>query len=147
MAENVVTNANDVEVVLEAQGVGGSMSTTDIGRFIVDEFTLTRNEEDETVSGISVHFPEGFSNGNVTFEFEWTMMGSDTDVFRRVSTENGRSRVVSLTARKTNDDGDLEWEFALGAAKATSEEVDLSSGDTMEYPVSGIGMQFERLTN
>lgn len=145
MAENVVTNANDVEVVLEAQDVGGSMSTTDIGRFIVDEFTLTRNEEDETVSGISVRTPEGFSNGNITYEFEWTMMGSDTDVFERVSTENGRSRVISLTVRKTDDDGTIEFEFALGAAKATSEEIDLSSGDSMEYPVSGVGWRYDRI--
>lgn len=144
MAENVITNANDVVVTLEAQNVDGSSVTTDIGRFVVDEFTLTRNEEDETVSGISVHFPEGFSNGNVTYEFEFTMMGSDTDVFNRVSTANGRSRVVSMTARHLDESGSLDWEFSLGAAKATSEEVDLSSGDTMEYPVSGVGMQYER---
>lgn len=145
MAENVVTNANDVEVILEAQNVGGSSSTGDIGRFIVDEFTLTRNEEDETVSGISVRTPEAFSNGNITYEFEFTMMGSDTDVFERVSTNDGRSRVCQLTARKTDDDGAIEFEFALGAAKATSEEISLSSGDTMEYPVSGVGWRYDRV--
>jgi hypothetical protein len=144
MAENIVTNSNDVEVVLERLGekVGTSEA---LGRMIVDDFTLTREEDDSLVHGLGFAEPGGLTNGDRSYSFSFTMMGSDTNAFDIISDSDGASNVFSLTARKVAEDGTIEWEYALGVCKATTEEIDLSTGDAMEYPVEGIGFRYERV--
>lgn len=144
MAENIVTNSNDVEIVLER--LGNKAGTADaFGRMVVDDFTLTRNEDNSLVGGVGFRQPGGMTGGDITYEFSFTMMGSDTNVFSIISDSDGESNVFALTARKVNDDDTIAWEYALGFCKANTEEVDLSTGDAMEYPVDGVGFRYERV--
>lgn len=148
MSEHLVTSANDVELILE--GSSRTRGTQrELGRIVVDEFTITREEDDSLVSGVGFSLPAGISNGDVTHNFSFTMMGQDVDTFEMVATRNGRSNVFSFTARKTRpiegvDDVELEWEFSLETCKATSEELTASTGDTMEYAVEGIAVSVDK---
>lgn len=142
---NVITNANDVELVLE-QGGTKVGSPRNMGRIVVDEFTITREEDDSLVSGVGFRLPAGVTYGDITFSWDFTMMGSDTDTFDMVANEDGESTAFSFTARKTDDNGDIEFEFALDTCVTTSEEYSGSSGDATEYPVSGIAVSMERIT-
>lgn len=142
MAENIITNANDVELILEA-GDTDRGTPSDMGRIVVDEFTITREEDDSLVSGVGFHLPSGISNGDIEFSFSFTMMGQDVDTFEMVASADGISRIFSFTARKRDED-DVEWEYALDTCKATTEEITASSGDPMEYSVDGIAVSVDK---
>lgn len=141
---NIITNANDVELVLEGDGdkVGSDKS---LGRIVVDDFTITREEDDSTVSGVGFRLPAGLTYGDINFSFSFTMIGSDTDVFRTLSDDQGRGKLFSFTARKTDDNGNLEWEYALDTCSATTDEFSGSSGDPTEVPVEGVAVGYERV--
>lgn len=142
MAENVITGANDVELVLEADGTSRGTAQS-MGRIVVDEFSITREEDDELVSGVGFRQPGGIRNGDITYGFSFTMMGQDVSVFEMVATKDGESRPFSFTARKI-EDGAVEWEVALDTCKATSEEMSASSGDSLEYAVEGIAVSIDK---
>lgn len=142
MAENLITNANDVELVLQA-GDTTRGTPQAMGRIVVDEFTITRDEDDTLESGVGHQLPAGISNGDIEHSFSFTMMGQDVSTFEMVSTADGRSRVFSFTARKRDGDT-VEWEFALDTCKATTEEITASSGDPMEYSVDGIAVSVDK---
>lgn len=141
----VITNANDVELVLE-QGSSKVGTPRTMGRIVVDDFTITREEDDSLVSGVGFRLPGGVSYGDITFGWSFTMMGHDTDVFDLVATDDGESQAFSFTARKTDEDGNIEFEFALDTCLATTEEYSGTSGDPTEYPVEGIAVSMERVT-
>lgn len=145
MAENIITNANDVELVLES-GSTTAGTSRDMGRLVVDDFTLTREEDDSLVSGVGFRLPAGVTYGDITFGFDFTMLGQDLTVFDMIATDSGESKAFSFTARKTDDDDNLEWEISLDTCLATTDEVTASSGDPMEVPVEGIAVSYERIT-
>lgn len=143
MAENIITNANDVELVLES-GSSQRGTAKDMGRIVVDDFSISREEDDTLESGVGHRLPVGISNGDVEFSFSFTMMGEDVSVFEMVADADGRSQAFSFTARKTDDQNNIEWEYALDTCKATSEELSGSSGDPMEYAVEGIAVSLDK---
>lgn len=143
MAENVITNANDVELVLERSGTQVGTART-MGRIVVDEFSITIDEDNQSVSGVGYQLPAGITYGDITLSWSFTIMGDDKAVFDMVATEDGEAQAFSFTARKTDDDGNVEWEFALDTAVRTSEEVSASSGDAMEYALEGIAVSIDR---
>jgi hypothetical protein len=142
MSEHIITGANDVDIVLEQDGTRRGTEPA-LGRIIVDEFSLTREEDDSLGSGVGSSTPDGIISGNVTHSWSFTMMGQDVDTFAMIAGSEGTSNIFSFTARKTDDDGNIEWEHSLGVAKATSEEKSASSGDAHEYAVEGIGFQYD----
>jgi hypothetical protein len=136
-----VTNANDVELILQADDGDTKRGTTgETGRIVVDEFTITREEDDSLVSGVGNRHSLGITNGDITHSFSFTIMGHDLDTFDMVATADGRSRRFSMTARKFNEDDEKEFEVSLPVCKATNEEWNASTGDAMEYPVEGIAL-------
>jgi hypothetical protein len=143
MAENIITNANDVELVMET-GDTTRGTPSEMGRVLVDEFTITREEDDSLESGVGHRLPAGISNGDIEHSFSFTIMGQDVEVFEMVATSDGRSRIFSFTARKVDDEGTIEWEYALDTCKATTEELSGSSGDPMEYSVEGIAVSVDK---
>lgn len=152
MAENIITNANDVEVVLQ-QAVDGqeedksrdTSSDGTLGRMVVDEFSITREEDNTLESGIGMRLPAGMSNGDITNSFSFTITGEDTKVFEMIATSDGRSNMFDFTARRTDDSGTKQWEWSLTTCKATSEEVSASTGDAMEYAVDGIAVEVDKV--
>lgn len=142
MSEHLITNANDVELVLEAdttkRGTPG-----DMGRIVVDDFSITKNEDDSLESGVGMRLPAGISNGDIEHEFSFTMIGQDVATFEMIAQADGKSNVFSFTARKRDGDS-LEWEVALDTCKATTEEISASSGDPMEYSVDGIAVSVDK---
>lgn len=143
MAENIITNANDVELYLEADGVQRGTSQS-MGRIVVDDFSITKDEDSELISGVGHQLPAGISNGDIEHGFSFTMQGEDVAVFEMIAGASGRSSVFSFTARKREDDGTLRWEFALDTCKATSEEISGTSGDPMEYAAEGIAVSVDK---
>jgi hypothetical protein len=157
MADNIITNANDVELVIKEvspkAGAGegddtsvSSRNTASAARFVVDEFTITREEDDSLVSGVSRRLPNGFTNGDVVFNWDFTMMGDDVEVFQIVTSSDGTSNRFTMVARKyeDGDSGTLSWEYTLSPCKATSDEFTATSGDPTEKNISGIAAGFER---
>lgn len=142
MAENIITNANDVELVLQADNTKRG-TEGDMGRIVVDEFTITREEDDSLESGVGHRLPAGISNGDIELSFSFTILGQDVATFEMVATSDGRSNVFSFTARKRDED-DIEWEYALDTCKATTEEISGSSGDPIEYAVEGIAVSLDK---
>lgn len=143
MAENIITNANDVELILEGDRTSRGTPQS-MGRIVVDEFTITRDEDGELVSGVGFQLPAGITNGDIEHSFSFTMQGQDVAVFDMVATGDGRSKIFSFTARKTDEEGSVEWEFALDTCKAQTEEISASSGDPMEYSVDGIAVSVDK---
>lgn len=142
MAEHVVTNANDVHIVIQADGQQRG-TFQDMGRIVVDDFSVTKEEDDTVESGIGQRLPAGVSYGDVTFNYSFTMLGDDVDVFQMVANSDGTSRPFSLSAMKLDDDGNVTWEVALDTCVTTSEEWSGSSGDPMEYSVEGIAVSMD----
>lgn len=139
MAEHEVTNADDVELYISANGTRRG-SSQEQGRIIVDEFTITKEEDNSSVSGVGQRLPTGISRGDIELSFDFTMLGEDVSVFEMVAGSSGESKPFSLTARKTDDAGNIAWEKALETCIAGSEELSASSGDPMEYAVSGLAV-------
>lgn len=142
MAENIITNANDVELVMTADGTNKGTPQS-MGRIVVDDFTLTRSEDVQSVSGVGFQLPAGLSNGDIELEYSFTMMGEDADVFDMVATADGHSRIFSFTARKM-EDGEIQWSYTFDTCKAASEEISGTSGDPMEYAVEGFAVSYDR---
>jgi hypothetical protein len=149
MSEHIITGANDVDIILErdAGETAGTSSSSSIGRIVVDEFSLTTEEDDALESGIGSQTPDGIVNGDVTHNWSFTMMGQNVDLFNMIASSDGTANVFSFTARKTDDDGNAEWEYGLATCKRTSEEVTASSGDAMEYAVEGIGFGLSKYSD
>lgn len=143
MAENVITNANDVELFLE-RGSTQRGTPQEMGRIVVDEFAITKEEDDSLISGVGFRLPAGVTNGDVTFSFSFTIQGEDVSTFEMIANADGTSNVFSMTAQRPDADGNIQWEYSLGTCKATSEEVSASSGDVMEYAVDGIAVTMDK---
>lgn len=142
MADNIITNANDVELFLQADGEKrGTLQS--MGRIVVDDFSITKEEDNSLESGVGFRLPAGVSMGDVTFNFSFTLLGDDVDVFQMVAEDDGMSSPFSLTAMKRDGDT-IEWEVALDTCLAGTEEWSASSGDPMEYSVEGIAVSMEK---
>lgn len=139
-----ITNANDVELIIE--GTDGSKRGTaqSMGRVVVDEYSQTVEEGIDSVSGVGFNVPAGLSSGDVTYSWSFTIAGDDVDVMDIMADSNGVAKPFSFTARKVDDDGTVAWEKAFDWCKRTSAEDNGSSGDTLEYAVEGIAVSYER---
>lgn len=142
MADNIITNANDVELVLEA-GNAKRGTPQEMGRIVVDSFNIARDEDDSLASGVGHRLPSGISNGDIEFSFSFTIIGQDVSTFEMIATQDGRSKIFSFTARKRDGDT-IEWEYALDTCKATTEEIGGDSGDPTEYSVEGIAVSVDK---
>lgn len=142
MAENIVTNANDVEIFIEADGTQRGTSSG-MGRIVVDEFTITREEDATLESGVGQQLPAGISNGDITHSFSFTLLGEDVSTFEMVASGDGKSKLFSFTAQKREGET-VRWQFALDTCKATMEELSGSSGDPTEYSVEGIAVSVDK---
>lgn len=140
--DKVITNANDVELVIKGNNTKRGTAKS-MGRVVVDDFSITRDEDDSLESGVGHRLPSGISNGDIEHGFSFTIMGQDVDTFEMVATQDGRSNIFSFTA-KNRDDDVIEWEYALDTCKVTSEEVSGSSGDTLEYSIEGIAVSLDK---
>lgn len=143
MAENIVTNANDVELILERGGDKAGTSRA-MGRIVVDDFSITTTEGNELVSGVGYRNPAGISYGDIEYGWSFTLMGHDLSVFEMVANEDGEAVAFSFTARKTDADGAVEFEFALDTCAKTDDDFSGTSGDPTEYSVEGIAVSLDR---
>lgn len=132
MSEHLVTNANDVELIIKSDD-----TTLKSAKIVVDEFTITREESADHVSGVGKQNPHGLTNGDITHSFSFTMMGENVDLFEMVATSGGKSKTFSFTAQKLTDGGSIKWSYSLDTCKATTEELSGTSGDPIEYAVDG----------
>lgn len=143
-----ITSANDIELVVER---GSDMATTDssspMGRLVVDDFSLSREQGSDHVASVGESSAVGHYEGVSMHSFSFTMMGDDIDTFEIVTAPDGTSQQFAFTARKVTGDGVVQWEEALRTCTLTSEEKSASADDAMEYSVEGIGYNFDREYN
>lgn len=140
---NIVTNANDVELILESGGTKAGTSRS-MGRIVVDDFSISTTEGNDAVSGVGFRTPAGVTFGDVNYNWSFTLMGSDLNVFDMVANPDGTSKVFSFTARKTDDEGVVEFEFALDTCFKTDDDYGGTSGDPTEYSVEGGAVSLDR---
>lgn len=143
MADNIITNANDVELLLEQSGADTKGTSRQYGRIVVDDFSITREQDISSQSGVGRYLPAGLSKGDVELSFSFTMMGQDVDVFEMISEDDGVSIPFDFAAKKT-DGQDTEWQYKLVTCLASSEEISASSGDAMEYAVEGMAVRLDK---
>lgn len=143
MAENIVTNANDVELILERGGTKSGTSRA-MGRIVVDDFSIATTEGNELVSGVGYRNPAGISYGDIEYSWSFTLMGHDLSVFEMVANDEGEAVAFSFTARKTDDNGAVQFEFALDTCAKTDDDFSGTSGDPTEYSVEGIAVSLDR---
>ena len=142
-----IVNSDDVEVIFEPIDASGSVS---LARVEVDEFSITETQNMETHAGVgSGGDPKGLSLGDKEYQFSYTLLGNAVSVYQTVGDENGNMREYNMTARiPVSDVADVDVgdnvEFALTGCKNNEEGLTASSGDAVEYSVSGYATGYDR---
>jgi len=142
MVENEIRSANDVELVVS--GVNERGTARSMGRIVVDDFSLTRENDSELAHGVGFAQPAGIVDGSITYSGSLTLMGEDRELLDNIADRDGNARVFSFVARSYNENDEVVWEQSLDYCKATSEEMSASSGDAVEYATDFIGVRFDR---
>lgn len=136
---NLVTNADDVEVIIEPAnpdqiGVPAQL------RVVGEEFTISTEQDIASVSGFSQNSPKGLTKGDIEHTFDFSIEGENEDVMVAMSDESGDSRPFAMTARKIPDEGsDAEWEYSYMLCLAEAEEISGTTGETIGLSIEGYG--------
>lgn len=142
MANNIVTNADDVDIILESDGEKHGTPNS-MGRFNANEFTLTVDQDITSEGMVGQNTPAGLSKGDLEYSFSFTVVGQDTTMMDMVSDDTGDSLPFSMTARKV-DGGETQWEYSIETCLADTEEITGTSGETLEVSVEGLGAGFDK---
>lgn len=132
------TNANDVELIVSRvirneQGVRtGNEDITDTSRIVVDDFTIGTEEGLDALSGIGNPEALGISQGDVDHSFDFTVQGEHAELFKSLASDDGRANEMEIIVRLD------DYRDKLTGAYAGTRELSGSSGDPVEYSVSGI---------
>lgn len=132
------TNADDVELIVsvvernEAGTRTGSTTLATTSRVVVDDFTISSDEDLQALSGIGNATALGVSRGDIEFSFDFTVQGEDAETFKGLATDDGRAAELEIIARLD------DYKDKLTGAYAGTRELSGSSGDPVEYAVSGI---------
>lgn len=132
------TNANDVTLIVsevERDDDGTRTGSTTIGTsnaIVVDDFTIGTEEDLEGLSGIGNARALGISQGDIEDSFEFTVQGEDAELFQNLAASNGRANELEIIVRMD------DYRDKLTGAFAGTRELSGSSGDPVEYAVSGI---------
>lgn len=144
MADNIITNADDVDVVLESEDGTKAGTPNAMGRVVASDFTITAEQDISSVGSIGHVTPAGLSKGDLEYSFSFTVSGEDVTVMDMVSDEVGDSIPFSLTARKTDENGNIVWEYSLTTCLADTEEITATTGETMELAVEGLAALLDK---
>lgn len=138
MAENIVTNADDVDLTVD-------FHDGPLVRVVAQDFTITAEQTINSVSGISQNTPKGLTKGDLEYSFDFSIQGEDTEIMDNVSDSDGDSLPFDMTASKQEDNGsDATWEYALTTCLADTEEISGTTGETMELSVEGMAAGFDK---
>lgn len=138
MAKNIVTNADDVELVVDFDD-GPTV------RVVAQDFTITAEQTINSISGISQTAPKGLTKGDLEYSFSFTVQGEDTSVMDNVSDDIGDALPFDFTASKLSDEGsDAQWEYALTTCLADTEEISGTTDEAMELSVEGMAAGFDK---
>lgn len=136
------TNANDVELIVslverdETGSRTGSSQIATSARIVVDDFTIGSEEDLQALSGIGNARALGVSQGDIEDSFEFTVQGEDAQLFQNLASgqqdQDGRANELEIIVRMD------DYRDKLTGAYAGTRELSGSSGDPVEYAVSGI---------
>lgn len=147
MAKNLVTNADDVDLYVDfSPATSDEDGETTAYRLIAQDFTITVDQTINSISGISQNVPKGLTKGDIEYTFSFSVQGQDTKVMENVSDDDGDSTVFDMNATKTDDNGNIEWEYSLTTCLADTEEVSGSTDEAMELSVEGMAAGFDKET-
>ena len=147
MANNIITNADDVDIILESEVSDTRRgSPNSMGRIVADEFSISVGQTITSVSGVGYNTPAGLSKGDLEYSFSFVINGDDTTVMDMVSDADGDSLPFSYTARKVDDNGDVQWEYSLGTCLADTEEISGTTDETMQMSVEGLAVTVDKET-
>lgn len=142
ISENEITSANDVELVCE--GVNQRGTSRSMGRIVVDDFSLDREQDSELGHGVGYAQPAGIIDGSITYSGSFTIMGADRELLDNISDSDGDARIFAFVARIYDEDDNVIFEQSLDYCKATAENMSASAGDVVEYQIDYIGVSYER---
>jgi hypothetical protein len=130
--ESKIVNANNVDLyVTSAQG--GQVVNTE--KMVVDEFTIGTDSDMSALSGVGDHDTQGMSLGDVTHNFSFTVQGEEAALFGSLArTDNGAPARLQLRAQGE------DFDISLDNAFAETRDYSASSGDPLEYEVSGMAV-------
>lgn len=140
MPEDLVTNADDVEVTIET-------IDENLIRVVGQDFTITAEQTINSISGLGQNTPKGLTKGDIEYTFEFTIQGEDTDIMDAIADSDGDSIPFDMTASKPDEDSDdvsFRWEFDLTTCLADTEEVSGTTGEAIEYSVEGMAVGLDR---
>jgi hypothetical protein len=145
MAENIITNADDVDIVLESEvSEQRRGSPNSMGRIVADEFSINVGQTITSVSGVGYNVPAGLSKGDLEYSFSFVINGDDVTVMDMVSDDVGDSLPFSFTARKVDDNGDVQWEYALTTCLADTEELSGTTDESIQLNVEGLAVGLDK---
>jgi len=142
MPEDILTDANDVDVVFEQDG-NQYGTPNSMMRKTVNEFTITVGQTISSEGMVGQHAPAGLSKGDLEYTFSFTLSGDDGDIQGMVSDEIGDSLPFNMTAKKV-EDGTEQWSYSLRTCLADTEEVTGTTGETLEVSVEGMAARLNK---
>lgn len=138
MPENLVTNADDVDLTVEFED--GT-----VVRVVAQEFSISVDQTIGSVSGISQNTPKGLTKGDLEYTWSFVVQGEDVNVMDGVSDSDGDALPFDMSATKLPDQGsNAEWEYALTTCLRESEEVSGSTDEAMELSLEGMAVSLDK---
>jgi hypothetical protein len=150
MAEWTPTNADDVTLIIEAvDRSGNTRNTSNIltgdepvsGAVVVDDFSISAEEDLEALSGVGQHKPKGISKGDIEYSFSFTVQGEHADLFNKLATADGTAQEMDIIVKMDT------YQDKLISAYAGTRDVSASNGDPVEYEAEGIALDRDPGTN
>lgn len=143
---DLVTNADDVEVVIDSYEAPTDSIETPV-RIKANEFTISVEQDINSVGAISQNTPKGLTKGDLEYSFEFSIEGDDVDIQALVSGVQGDSYPFDMAARKpTTGEADIqyEWEYSLETCLADTEEITGTTGEALGFSVEGMAAGLDK---
>lgn len=140
---DLVTNADDVDVYLKAnsEDIANTADVPTSAMYIVgNEFSLSTEQDIESVGGFSQNVPKGLTKGDIEYSFDFSIDGENRDVQLLISDEDGDSRPFSMTVEKPNEANpdETEWKYSFEVCLADTEEISGTTGEAIGLSVEGM---------
>lgn len=132
------TNANDAELIVskverdESGSRTGETKIADTARIVVDEFSISTDEDLDGLSGVGNSTPQGVTRGDIEHEFSFTVEGEDAKLFDGLAGDDGRANELEIIVRLQ------DWKDKLTGSYAGTRELSGTSGDAVQFQAEGI---------
>lgn len=143
MPNDIITNADDVDIVFTSEYIPGSEGETTMLRKNVNEFTITVGQTISSEGKVGANAPAGLTKGDLEYSYSFTIVGEDEDVQNMVSDDIGDSLPFDMIAKKV-EDGEEQWSYSFSTCLADTEEVTGTTGEALETDIEGLAARLNK---